>query len=76
MIMMPDYGEIKSSEGILVIEYIFYAKKKKSILTRWAKPTYSVVVDVDAKSDPTSIELKNNTGILGLECSYPRSVTL
>lgn len=27
--MMPDYGEIKSSEGILVIEYIFYAKKKK-----------------------------------------------
>lgn len=28
MIMMPDYGEIKSSEGLLVIEYIFYAKKK------------------------------------------------
>lgn len=55
---------------------IFFMPKKKSILTRWAKPTYSVVVDVDAKSDSTSIELKNNTGILGLECSYPRSVTL
>lgn len=73
--MMPDYGEIKSSEGILVIEYIFCAKKK-SILTRWAKPTYSVVVDVVAKLDSTSAELKNNPGIWGLECPYPSSVTL
>lgn len=50
--------------------------QKKSILTRWAKPTYPVVVDVVVKLDSTSTELKNNPGILGLECSYPSSVTL
>lgn len=55
---------------------IFFVQKKESILTRWAKPTYSVVVDVVAKLDSTSAELKNNPGILGLECPYPSSVTL
>lgn len=50
---------------------IFFVQKNESILTRWAKPTYSVVVDVVAKLDSTSAELKNNSGILGLECPYP-----